>query len=214
MSTKLICLANSFKHGGRCIAGIELDAQNNPKLINGKPKWIRPVCDTEHGEIPNAIALPFKLLDIIELETIAARPNGYQAENISFEENSIRVSGTFQRNGLSNICDGRYFIFGNTGKAIAEEDIQFLTHSLILINVHQFQVTEKIYDDRPQHSQVRLSFAYNGARYDFPITDPVFLQRYTADHHLLKNVSELFLCCSLGIVWKDWYYKLIAGVIF
>ena len=60
MPTKFICLANSFKEGGRCIAGIELDANNIPVIIDNRPKWIRPVCNTEHGEVPINIAEPFK----------------------------------------------------------------------------------------------------------------------------------------------------------
>ena len=39
MPTRFVCLANSFKEGGRCFAGIELDANNKPLLVNGHPKW-------------------------------------------------------------------------------------------------------------------------------------------------------------------------------
>jgi hypothetical protein len=40
MPTRFVCLANSFKEGGRCLAGIELDNNNNPIIENGHPKWI------------------------------------------------------------------------------------------------------------------------------------------------------------------------------
>jgi len=46
MPTRLVCLSNSNKLGGRCLAGIELDNQNNPVIIYGRPKWIRPICNT------------------------------------------------------------------------------------------------------------------------------------------------------------------------
>ena len=39
MLTKFVCLANSFKEGGRCMAGIELDSESNPVFEKGKPKW-------------------------------------------------------------------------------------------------------------------------------------------------------------------------------
>jgi hypothetical protein len=35
MPARFVCLANSFKEGGRCLAGIELDNNNNPKIENG-----------------------------------------------------------------------------------------------------------------------------------------------------------------------------------
>jgi hypothetical protein len=58
-----------------------------------------------------------------------------------------------------------------------------------------------------------LAFAHNVNSYDFPITDPVFLQRYQNNHNLLTNVNQLYLSLSLGVVWNDWYYKLVAGII-
>ncbi len=41
---RIVCLANSRKLQGRCIAGRE--------LVSGKPAaWIRPVSDREHEEV-------------------------------------------------------------------------------------------------------------------------------------------------------------------
>ncbi|MFO7906187.1 MAG: hypothetical protein R6U98_26250, partial [Pirellulaceae bacterium] len=47
--TEFICLANSRKHGGRCIAGIE----------RRSGKWIRPVSDLDDGRV----ARPTRLVD-------------------------------------------------------------------------------------------------------------------------------------------------------
>lgn len=52
MIARFVCLANSYKEGGMCLAGFELDVNNNPILINNHPKWLRPICKTNHGEIP------------------------------------------------------------------------------------------------------------------------------------------------------------------
>ncbi len=213
MPTKFICLANSFKESGRCIAGIELDANNNPVIIDGKPKWIRPICNTEHGEVPNHIAEPFQILNIIEISITANQPQGYQSENVAFNENSIRAVGNFNRNELSNLCDNGNLIFGNRGKAVSQNTIGNLNHSLLLINVNQFQITQKIYEDRrPDHPQTRLVFTYNGNQYDLPVTDPVFLHRYQSNPDVLGGVNQVYLSVSLGVVWKEWYYKLIAGI--
>ena len=47
MDKLILCLANSYKHGGRCIAGIEVSLQEGQLSINkssyGIPIWIRPV---------------------------------------------------------------------------------------------------------------------------------------------------------------------------
>jgi len=214
MPTRLICLANSFKEGGRCIAGIELDSNNIPVFVNSIPKWIRPVCNTEHGEIPNNIAQPFKILDIIELDVTGLKPESYQSENVTFNETSIKTVGTFERNKLVNLCDGRSLIFRNKGKAVSLDAIGTLNHSLMLASVNQFEVTQKIYEDKPGKSQIRLVFTYNDNRYDFPVTDPVFLHRHQGNPDFLVGAAQVYLCLSLGIAWEGWHYKLIAGIIF
>lgn len=214
MSTKFICLANSFKEGGRCLAGIELDANNIPVLVNGKPNWIRPVCNTEHGEVPNDIAVQFDILNIIELEVTENRPDNHQTENVFFDEHTIRVIGNFSRNELAPLCDNRNLIFGNRGKAVSQESIEILNHSLMLADVRQFEVTQKVYPDRPDRPQTRLVFTYNSNSYDFPVTDPVFLHRYHINPDMVEDVTRIYLCLSLGVAWEGWYYKLVAGIIF
>lgn len=44
MIKRLVCLANSRKSGGRCIAGREL-------LAGNVGEWIRPVSGREHEEV-------------------------------------------------------------------------------------------------------------------------------------------------------------------
>lgn len=190
MSTKFICLANSFKEGGRCLAGIELDANNNPVILNGRPKWIRPVCNSGHGEVPNNIAEHIQILNILEIDITGHKPQDYQSENVAFKENSIRVVENFIPSQLVNLCDNKNLIFGNRGKAVSQENIANLNHSLMLVEVTEFEVTQKVYEDRPDKPQVRLVFTYNGNRYDFPVTDPAFLLRYQRNPGLLEAVFK------------------------
>lgn len=215
MPTRFVCLANSFKEGGRCLAGIELDNNNNPKVENGHPKWIRPICNTPHGEVHTHLVVHLKILDIIEIDiTGYLGVRDYQSENALFRENSIRVLGRFNTNNLNQLCDNRNFIFGNRGKAVSEEAIGNLSYSLMLINTNQFTVIEKTYEDNPNRPQVRLVFSYNGNQYDLPVTDPVFLHNYQSNPDFLEGINEAYLCLSLGVAWQDWYYKLVAGIIF
>jgi len=150
MKTRFICLANSYKEGGRCIAGIELDAENNPVVVGGRSKWIRLICNTEYGEVPTEIAERFNILNIIELDIIGNIPLEYQTENVTFNSNSMVVVGNFSRNSLLECCDKRSFIFGNKGKAISEDRIGILDHSLMLVTVTQFEIFQKTYNDIPK----------------------------------------------------------------
>lgn len=76
---KIVCLANSRKHSGRCIAGKEV-------LPDGYGKWIRPVSTRPSAEISeeerryeNGVLA--KVFDIISIPVIGAAPQLHQSEN-------------------------------------------------------------------------------------------------------------------------------------
>lgn len=214
MPARFVCLANSFKEGGRCLAGIELNTSNNPVFQNARPKWMRPVCNTTHHEVPTHLVSHLRVLNIIELDVTVVQQEGYQSENVFFKENSLRVVGDFNRNNLPNLCENQRFIFGNRGKAVSEDAIGNLNHSLMLISVNEFEVIQKVYDDAPNRPQTRMVFKYNNNQYDFPVTDPAFLHRYQSNPDFMENVNQIYLSLSLGINWQNWYYKLIAAIIY
>jgi hypothetical protein len=214
MPTRFVCLANSYKEGGRCVAGIVLDNNNNPIMQNSRPRWIRPVSNAVHGEIHSHLVTHINILDIVEIDDTGKREDGYQSENVSFNENTIRKTGTFPKNNLIPLCEDKISIFGNRGKAVSEEKINTLNHSLMLICVNNFEAVDKIYEDNKDKHQTRLVFTYSGNNYDLPVTDPIFMHRFKTTPHYIEGIAELFLTLSLGVSWNNWYYKLVAGVTF
>ena len=214
MNTKFICLANSYKEGGRCIAGIEID-NNNPILINNRPKWIRPICNTEHVEVPSDFVEKVNILDVLEIKTLD-RPTeiNYQSENIYFDVHSIKVIDSFNKERLNELCDNKKVIFGNKGKAVASEFIMNLNYSLMLIRTNQFNFYNRTYENTPDRNQIRMKFLYNSNNYDLPVTDPVFLRRYENNPDFAKDLNIAYIGLSLGICWQDWYYKLVTTIIF
>ena len=214
MTIRFVCLANSVKEGGRCLAGIELNNNNEPLIGKNGPKWIRPICKTQHGKIYTHWVAHIKLLDIVEIESTGIPvKSSYQSENIFFKDEDLKIVGRFDRKELSRLCDNRYYIFGNWGKALSTDEIVFLDHSLVLLHVNQFQIIEKNNPEDAGKKKFRLQFSYNETKYNFPVTDPVFLQLYGNNPSILKVVSSLYLCVSIGINFNGWYYKLVAGII-
>jgi hypothetical protein len=71
MKTLFICLANSKKIGERCIAGIEVKKIDDIYQVvktQGKPNWLRPISQSQHGEINKALVSEVSLMDIIEID--------------------------------------------------------------------------------------------------------------------------------------------------
>jgi hypothetical protein len=207
---RFVCLANSFKEGGRCVAGIVLDNNNNP--VDNKNQWIRPVCNTAHNEIPTYLVNNINILDILEIE-ISSYPNldNYQSENALFVETTLRIIGKY--NGtLDDLCDSNRLIFGNRGKAIIEEEIAKHNRSLVFVKPTNFEFFQKTYDDNP-NPQTRLRFTYCENQYDLPITDPIFLKKYQSNPNFPNDFSQIYLTISIGVVHNGWHNKLVAGII-
>ena len=78
---RIVCLANSYKFGGLCVAGIEL-------MPNGSfGQWIRPVTNRSgrainHFEQTCTDGTPSRLLDILDIDFGDALPENHQSENI------------------------------------------------------------------------------------------------------------------------------------
>jgi hypothetical protein len=215
MKTTFICLANSYKEGGRCIAGVECHNGTPLWNDNDKPRWVRPVsADTPHGEIDARLTYKMKLLDVVEIDVSDPVPQGYQVENVLFNPNHIKTKGVFPLQDLDGLCDQyQPHLFGNTSKAVTEEESEQLSESLTLIKVADFQIVVKTNSLNPDKPHVRLHFGFNKTRYDLPVTDPVFMRELHFDKDFLKNAPQLYLCLSLGILHDGLHYKLIAGII-
>lgn len=214
---RIVCLSNSFKEGGRCLAGIEINENRQIIFRNNRPKWIRPVCNTPHEEVPNQIAVNINYYEVIEFDI---DPNysrdDYQCENVLIQNNHITsIQHVNMNNIMDRLCDNNKFnlIFGNRGKAVHPDQIGTLNHSLMMINVSNFEIIERTYEGQ-NYPQIRISFNYNSNNYELPITDPFFLHQYQLNNNLLENVESLYLILSLGVLHEGWYSKLVATILY
>lgn len=242
MKTFFICLANSKKYNERCIAGIEVAMNWDGKvetvfdLVSGQwikkvwpggtdgatieiisdksgPKWIRPVFHNEHGEVPTVLVSNINLLDVVEIDVTEKCPDGYQAENVFFDSNSLKVIGKIELDILDQLVSTRSnLLFGNRDKAISFKDIGSVDHSLIFVKVSN----PKIYFMTREYKniqQLRAKFWYKNNEYDLPITDIDFEKQYGTNKNLLEN-KQVYFTISLGEKYKDLYCKLVAGIVY
>jgi hypothetical protein len=164
-------------------------------------------------EISTNLVAHLNLLDIVEIKVKEDAGEGYQCENVTFREESIRQVGTFQLERLKSLCDERPSLFGTTTASIHEKHIHRLNHSLVLIRTIDFEIYEKDSEYTPGKKSLRLSFTYKNYHYDLPITDPAFKDNFNNSAAYLDGVKEIFLTLSVAVPFNSVHYKLIAGII-
>jgi putative nucleic acid modification protein with dual OB domain len=218
---QFICLANSRKIGGRCVAGVRVDGRG----------WIRPVSGHPGGtlfsEYRYVNGAEAALLDIVEADVIAAQPEAHQPENW------LLAPGTWQL--IERLPPGaamQYLTpFVVPGPVLLENESDSVAYttlvqqpasaSLALVEPHRipWHITTNTQGQR----QTRCDFNLAGARYDLAITDPAFVPRLAEliyGYHLrevagIAAEDRVLLTVSLGEPFEatGHCYKLVAAVL-
>lgn len=214
VTKRVVCLANSRKGGGRCVAGTERDEPHT---------WIRPV-SARPGEAVSfderkyANGTEPQLMDIIDIPLIRACPAGHQPENWLLDPEAWWVKageagwddlGEFAFDGGPLWINGDASGRGQNNR-IAVTRIHEVTDSLRLIHAPHLTVhVSTSFGD----THVDGEFDFGGTTYKLNVTDPAMETTYRALPNGKYNVGECYLTVSIGEEFHGYHYKLIAGVI-
>lgn len=217
MDKYFICLANSYKRGGRCIAGVEIISDNSGgwkpvRNDDGRPRWIRPVVRSLYGEIPNFVAERIELLSVVKLTDVVSCPEQAHVENVYYSRmEQCEYNVSLEPSMLNQLIDSKHqSIFHNRGRAVSAEMLVGINYSLMLIHPDKASAYR---DENREKSKNRMKFTYYGVEYDFPITDPAFLDEFKREPERYDTISDVYLSLSLGLEFEGWHHKLVAGVI-
>ena len=214
---RIVCLANSRKYQGRCIAGREL-------LRGGRPgPWVRPVSAREFEEISwderrlGEGGEPL-LLDIIDVPVLEARPKSYQSENWLLNPGRAwSLVGRVGPGRLSRLVEsaGPLWIDGYSSSEGSNDRIptvqaERLDNSLCLIRVEGAVIRVTTYQER---TRLRVYFRHAGTEYGLRPTDPEYENRYLSREAGEYRIGETYLTVSLGEPFEGYTYKLIAAII-
>ncbi len=215
--TRIICLANSWKRGERCIAGI------NPS--NGR--WIRPISDLRDGQIPKQMRLINRmepaLLDILEIPLADTGPDfGFESENLSVLPGKWEKKGRVKPLELLDFCSQEEYILHNDKRYVTVGFMQSLPvekrRTLELIKAVNFSarpIKERFEGGNKWEGSLVTE---KGQTLITTITDPVFIRKLELNYRP-KNMC--LVTVSLSMPWRpdDWKdddspcWKLIAGVV-
>lgn len=215
--TRLVVLANSWKHSDWCIAGIDLDTG----------AWVRPVSGLSDGRIPKS-AMKLEgyfphLLDVIELPLAADGPDyGFEKENRTLLPGAWRKHEKLPPRDLLPYASAPGGRFHNEAASVPLDLLQAKPFeqrdSLQLVLSDSFRA-------RKAHNRATGEPTWQGivpsgnGELAVRITDPVFVGMLNAGH---APASRCLLTLSLSMPYKPpdagedvapACWKLIAGVI-
>ncbi|MBU0566629.1 DNA helicase RecQ [bacterium] len=216
---QIVCLANSRKYSGHCVAGKELsDGHIGP--------WIRPVSEQETGELSKDEiklqgAQPPKLLDVITVSLRRPAPHSYQRENYLTGKDAWVKNRELSVTELLGLCDDVDSLWINdyhssTGlndripEDLADEK---LSSSLLFIKPDNLCIVVEQGSDSLK--KVRAKFSFKGIEYSFRVTDPAIEERaFKKDlgQYRIKK-EDVYLTVSLGEPYNGYCYKLVAGIV-
>jgi hypothetical protein len=221
---RIVCLANSYKHDNRCVAGISLISQ----------KWVRLVgTSVEGGLTRNQTCYPdgheAKVLDVFEAETGDECGSNYHPEDVIVMEPKWTLLRRFDAPAdtrfLLACSNKRPTLMKSYSDRVFEHKAgtasSWIDHSLELI--HPEDLWWWIREDKGKRKN-RAVFRVGGgrrARYDLAVTDPDWLARmhplppgiYPHAQFFSDKVPTTFLTISLSEPFEGFHYKLVAGVV-
>lgn len=217
---RLVCLANSRKLSGRCVAGKE--------LVQGVPGvWIRPVSDRPKEEVSKnerqyEDGSDPRLLDMIDVPLKEPRPRSYQSENWLLDPASYwRRVGRTSWSGLATLADDPPALWLNGYRTepglndrVPLADTEGLVGSLYLLHLQRLELRVFAPGEAFGNAKRRVQavFTHRGTRYELWVTDPLVADKYLALPNGSHPVGECFATISLGEPYEGYCYKLVAGL--
>lgn len=219
----ILCLANSRKTSGRCIAGIE-------QSDTGGGGWVRPVSSRDTQEISKAECRyengkTAQILDVITIPMIKPVPYLHQAENHLIDDEYYwerQGRGTFQDvEELVQPMVGPLWINGKStyhgmNDKVPEAELGTLGDSLQLIRPESVRLevqAESGFNGRPGKRSVRARFESAGSKYLLKVTDPLVEDEYLVKANGAYELENAILCVSLSEPFHDFAFKLVAAIL-
>lgn len=219
---RIICVANSRKRSGHCVAGKEL-------TLDGPGPWIRPISSRSSEELA-AWERRYRdgsepgLLDIFDVPLRGPHPTSCQTENwlIDPSRRWERV-GRLGHGDLPQLLDDPPLLWSNESRTyhgandrVAIQDRDHFSCSLHLLRVRNLhlRVFAPRRDFGDTRRRVQAGFAHRGQYYRLWVTDPIMETEFLAGADGEFQLGECFITVSLGEPHGDGFsYKLIAAVI-
>ena len=230
---RLVCLANSRKLHGRCVAGREWNGREAGSWIRLVSEWEAEAVSKNERQYLSGNQPEYKywsdpkVLDIIDVPVLESTPEGYQTENwLLVPGVRWRKVGRLSPSHLSVLTDpvaslwiDGYHTFQGFNDKIPIARVRSVTASLRLLYADRLRLTVctpgEVFGDNKR--RVQGGFQHAGRKYAMWVTDPGFERTYLARPNGTYEISDCYLTISLGEAYRNASYnacyKLIAAII-
>jgi hypothetical protein len=219
---RIVCLANSYKHENRCVAGIRLVSKKWIRLVGKKA----PGCLTVR-EASYSGGNPVRILDVFEADLGDNCGSKSHPEDVFITgepwEPLRRFDGTRDANFLSGFLNKSSAILDGCTDRVYCRKIQGAAVARSLELIHPEDLWWWIREEGGKRKNRALFRAghVGRVRYDLPVTDPDWLEQlnllpagiYPHSLFFRKNPPTTYLTVSLSEVFDGFHYKLVAGVV-
>lgn len=219
---RLVCLANSRKTSGRCVAGKEWSGEE-------VGAWVRPVSARPHEEVSEderqyEDGSDPRVLDVMEVPLRKHSPKDYQTENWLLDpEHYWKRVGRVTWDELEKLKDAPSGLwlpgcssYNGQHDRVELEKAEELSNSLYLVGLDAWKLrvfAPGLAFGNPKR-RVQAVFSYQDCDYALWVTDPLVAQAYLSRDDGDYLIGESFLTVSLAEPFEDGYcYKVVATVI-
>ena len=217
---EIICLANSNKYNGRCVAG---------KITEGPRagEWLRPIGTGQKHEITDRDRLYqdnsyAQKLDIIRIKFNApAAPSFQQENNVIDDEVYWAKTGQATFADLENLVDSPQALWENGNHSYSgvndRVSMDFLAEPRqTLLLIKPSNVTISVEAEGAQFGNhkrvVRAHFKYNRVDYALTVKDAEAEAYYLGQVNGTYPLTASYFTISLGEPYKGDAYKLVAAI--
>jgi hypothetical protein len=184
-SRSLVVFAKSYKNGGWCVAGREIEGRGAQQ--GACRAWVRPVSGNglAGGAVPRTACLypsgsEVQVLDVVEVPVLGDYAMPGQPENVLLDPSRPwRKRGRIDASRCRALLDQPEHLWRQRGAGSAWVGQDYaeggqLPQSLYLVEVQEFAVVlETVCDEGGCRPRIRAGFSYRGARYSgLSVTDP------------------------------------------
>ena len=212
---KLIVLANSYKQGGRCLAGLDVATAT----------WVRPISTQTHGElhakqcsiIDDGRVRAVQCLDVIEIPVGEPVSTPGQPENRALLAGDLSLIASLDRKGAVDVLDSLALNDNSTDllfNRVGEVNYSEALNGQVLKSLTLVKVSDPTFFLRLRHEkapQLRARFLFADIQYDLPVTDDRNWTKFAREDTNRFSTGIWYFTISLGEPYKDKMWKLIAG---